>query len=63
MLCFLQEIYRDDYKLWVQVILRNKVRLRLVYSWLLEHYFLFQKLVLPELILVYLGEDSLQQRY
>ena len=63
MLCFLQEIYRDDYKLWVQVILRNKVRLRLVYSWLLERYFLFQKLVLPELILVYLGEDSLQQRY
>ena len=60
MLCFLQEIYRDDYKLWVQVILRNKVRLRLVYSWLLERYFLFQKLVLPELILVYLGEDSLQ---
>ena len=59
MFCFLQEIYRDDYKLWVQVILRNKVRLRLVYSWLLERYFLFQKLVLPELILVYLGGDSL----
>ena len=25
MFYFLQEIYRDDYKLWVQVILRNKV--------------------------------------
>ena len=54
--CFLQEIYKDDYTLCVQVFLRNRVRLRLVYS------LLFERLVLPELFLVYLGKLPLPKR-
>ena len=37
-----QEIYKDNYTLRDQVILRNKLRLRLVYSWLLECCFLLK---------------------
>ena len=38
---FLQEICKEDYALCVEAILRNRVRLNLVYSWLLECFFLF----------------------
>ena len=38
---FLQESYKDDYTLSIQVILRNRVRLKLVYSCLLECCLLF----------------------
>ena len=31
--CFLQEIYKNDYALCIQVILRNRVRLKMIYSY------------------------------